>query len=301
MANFYTSEKIAIQSMEDIVNRRRYESSIPPQKLLNCYVLAVYSFPRKLASCSVSDCYQNHRKGYLIRTYEDKECNICESCAKRFLGPEALKPLKRETRKSTGPSVKKRGAVTEAASRQMGTEIFVAETARVKERVKELQLEHQGANWLYKSLNQFRKSYPAEVLTALEDLRQRGDESGVLEKMIETNASDKQLQDIEQLQGLEVLTGDIRALLIEQVLKPLTDLEKKANSAGPGGKILVPIAWSAQVESNLEAAQLLIENARLFFSEDNIERLNSLPLSEEAARKVRSMHWDSDKGMPKRG
>ena len=98
MANFYTEERITISRLEDITSRPGYESSVPPRKSLFRYVKALYSFPRKIASCSVSDCYQNHKKGYLVHTADGGECSICESCAKRFMDPELLKPPKRRAR-----------------------------------------------------------------------------------------------------------------------------------------------------------------------------------------------------------
>jgi hypothetical protein len=62
MANFYTEDRISIKALEDIVNRPHYVDSLLPRKSLFRYVLATYSFPRKIASCGVSDCYQNHKK-----------------------------------------------------------------------------------------------------------------------------------------------------------------------------------------------------------------------------------------------
>ena len=94
MANFYTKENISIKSLEDIVNRPNYVDTLLPRKSLISYVLAAYSFPRKIACCCVSNCYQNHKKGYLIRTTKGGECSICESCAKRYMDPAALKPPK---------------------------------------------------------------------------------------------------------------------------------------------------------------------------------------------------------------
>ena len=88
-----------------------------------------------------------------------------------------------------------------AAVRQMALDTFVSESARIKERVKELKQMSRGANWLYQSQSNFQKACPQQLLSALQELQAGKEESSVFERLIENNASDKQLQDVEQLEG----------------------------------------------------------------------------------------------------
>ena len=183
----------------------------------------------------------------------------------------------------------------------MSLDDFVNLSGRIKERVKELKEMPRGANWLYQSLNNFQKASPADLLSALKELQAEKEESSILESLIENNASDQQLEDVEQLEGLDIFTGDIRQLLIEQVLKPLQALESKAKQAGSQQAISVPVDWTEQVDQNLGAAEKLIADARVFFTEENINRLKSIPLDDKAARTVRALRWDRDKEMVKGG
>ncbi|GGK55450.1 hypothetical protein [Amphritea balenae] len=302
MANFYTKENISIKSLEDIVNRPNYVDTLLPRKSLISYVLAAYSFPRKIACCCVSNCYQNHKKGYLVRTTKGGECSICDSCAKRYMDPAALKPPKAtRARSTTTASTRSRSPAAQTLTRQMSLDDFVNLSGRIKERVKELKEMPRGANWLYQSLNNFQKASPPDLLSALKELQAEKEESSILESLIENNASDQQLEDVEQLEGLDIFTGDIRQLLIEQVLKPLQALESKAKQAGSQQAISVPIDWTEQVDHNLGAAEKLIADARVFFTEENINRLKSIPLDDKAARAVRALRWDRDKEMVKGG
>lgn len=302
MANFYTEDRISINSLEDIVNRPHYVDSVPPRKSLLLYVLAAYSFPRKIASCSISNCYQNHKKGYLVRTKKGGECSICDSCAKRFMDPSALIPPK-PTRSRSGTASSTRGrsstARPAAAVRQMTLDAFASESTRIKERVKVLKQMPRGANWLYQSQNHFQKAYPSALLSALKELQTGKEESSVFDLLIENNASDQQLQDVEQLEGLGIFTEDIRHFLIERVLKPLTQLDEKAKNTDTPETIGIPADWTDQVEHDLATAEKLIAEAQVFFTEENIKRLKSIPLTDKAAQTVRRLHWDCEKGMVK--
>ncbi|OMH39493.1 hypothetical protein [Motiliproteus sp. MSK22-1] len=308
MANFYTEDRISIKTLDDIVSRPHYEASVPPRRSLFRYVLAAYSFPRKIACCSVSDCYQNHKKGYLVRTAESGECSICENCAKRFMDPQALTPPKASRRRSspsassrassTGSSPRASRPVIQSAIRHIELDTFISQSEGIKERVKELKQMSKGANWLFKSLSQFQKTYPAELFSALEELRLKKEESTVYEQLIESNATDQQLQNVEQLAGLGVFSADldIRQLLIERILKPLKELDEKAKKVESQGSIGVPVDWSDQVEGYFILAEKLIAEAQLFFSEENLERLKSIPLTPKAAQTVRTLRWDCEKG-----
>lgn len=298
MASFYTEEKITINSLADIINRPKYQDSIRPLKHLFRYVLSAYSFPRKIACCGVSNCYQNHKKGYLVRTKDDGDCCVCESCAKKFFDASALKPPRatRSRTSSTPRSTTTRAASTPSSTVQIEIETYIGESARIKERIKQLKQMPNGANWLYQSISQFQKAYPQELISALKELQRKGEESDVFNTLIENNASDQQLQDLEQLVGLSIFTQDIRKVLIEDILKPLNLLDEKAKKSGELSTIAIPIDWSNQVKKNLETAEQLIAEAQLFFKEDNMKRLSSIPIEEKASRTLRNLRWDYDKG-----
>lgn len=299
----YTSAPIRIATLSDITLRPKYQSAVPPRRSLFRFVLASYSFPRKIASCAVSDCFQNHKKGYLVALADGGECSICVACAERFLDAAARRPPK--TVRSSPSRAGDRGEARErstpvvsAATRTLSYETFVAESECIKVRLKALKQDPQGGNWLFQSLTQFYKHYPAELFDALRQLQQDAPREALFELLIERNGSDQQLQDLEQLEGLAVLDGDIRELLVERIHKPLLKLDEKAARSGAGGTLTVPLAWSDEVEQAFTAAEQLIDAGRAFFSDTNLQRLRSIPLDEKAAATVRSLRWDCSKGAP---
>jgi len=305
MVNDIRSQPIRIATLDDITARPRYVATVPPRRSLFRFVLALYSFPRKIASCGVSDCFQNHKKGCLVQMADGSECSICANCAERFLDAAAMRPPKparaRAVRTSSAGSPRRERAPAAAVTtRQISHGEFTRECERIKEQVKTLKQASRGGNWLFQSLSQFQKASPAELLTSLQQLQRDPQAEAVFERLIERDASDQQLQDVEQLQGLAIFAEDIRELLIERILKPLTLLEEKAAKAGADGSVAVPLRWTEQVDSDLSAAEQLIAEGRSFFTESNLKRLRSVPLDDQAALQVRNLHWNCDKGMPER-
>ncbi len=298
MTNFYTEDRVSINTLEDIVNRPHFEASVPPSESRLKYVLAYYSFPRKIASCSITNCYQNHKKGYLVRLSNEGECSICESCAERLMDPATLIPPKvSRSRSSRTSSPLTRSSTVRPVTQNMDLDTFVSESSQIKERIKELKQMPKGANWLFQSLSNFKKAYPSELIVALKNLQAGKEESSVFELLIENNANDQQLRDIEQLDGLGIFVADIRNLLIEGVLKPLIKLDEETE--GLKGSVEISADWTDQVEHNIVTAENLTIEARLFFTEENIKRLKSIPLSDKAAKTVRTVRWDCDKGVVK--
>lgn len=307
MPSVYSAEKITLNSLDDIVNRPGYAATIQPRKSLFVRVLATYSFSKKIASCSVSDCYQNHKKGYLVATSDGGECSICEACLQRFVDPEYRRPprpTKARTsagrRSGTGASTRS-PAAPRTAQQPLPLSTFVEESGKIKARVKALKQAPYGANWLFQSLANFRKSYPAELLAALENLATKGEDSPIFATLLEADNAEERLPQVEQLQGLGVFNDDIRTLLIDNILKPLGKLDAIASASPAAQTLNVPLQWANEVEANFERAEALIAEAQRFFTADNLQRLQSIPLSAKAETQVRSLRWDVDKGALKGG
>jgi hypothetical protein len=104
----------------------------------------------------------------------------------------------------------------------------------IKGRVNELKRRRHGANWLYQSLTNFRRTYPAELLAALSKLAVNQEDASILDALVENETGQSPLEQIQQLQGLGIFTTDIRETLIENILKPL-DMAG-GNCRGPGPK-----------------------------------------------------------------
>ncbi|GMQ88132.1 MAG: hypothetical protein BMS9Abin08_1357 [Gammaproteobacteria bacterium] len=58
--------------------------------------------------------------------------------------------------------------------------------------------------------------------------------------------------------------------------------------------------WADTLEAQFACAKQLVDEGRVFFNPENLERLKSLPLSEESTRFMRSVHWNGVMAMSKR-
>lgn len=305
MSKFYTAERVKIDSLNDITQRPAYTDTVRPLRSEFKYVVAAYSFPRKIACCSVANCYQNHKKGFLVHTAHGRECSLCENCARKLMAPELLKPP-RPTRVSSKSSAPKTKTVSSRAPATPAEDLVVLNLtdihqrcADTKARVEELKKQPKGASWLYQSLRNFKQACPAELLEALKSLHQQGENSPVLEQMIEANANDVQLADVENLQGLGVFAGDIRQQLIDTCLKGITELEKKLSRYKDTDTLQLPDDWFDDISQALNNGEQLLSEANLFFTPENLLRLSSLPLEGKAHQQVRKLQWDCDKGKPR--
>ncbi len=87
--------------------------------------------------------------------------------------------------------------------------------------------------------------------------------------------------------------------LLDNILKPLIQLEEDAENPGSNLSLAVHCQWSDNLDDQFACAEHLVKEGRAFFNTENLEGLKSIPLSEKSARRVRSLRWNSDEGMAK--
>jgi hypothetical protein len=170
----------------------------------------------------------------------------------------------------------------------------------IKTRVEELKRRRYGANWLYRSLINFRKTYPAELLAALCKLAVNKEDDGILNALVDDKNRQGRLEQVTQLHGLGIFATDIRDALIENILKPLIQLEEIAKDADPKESLSRHCQWADSLDEQFAYAEYLVKEGQAFFDSNNLERLNSIPLSENNVRLTRSLQWSYDKSMAKR-
>ena len=151
---------------------------------------------------------------------------------------------------------------------------------------------------------------------SIKELATNKDDNAILVALAENEADLSQLEhdsrdggvratsgtvaDVEQLQGLGVFAADIREELIGKILKPLIELEELAGDPDAISSLTRYCKWADSLEEQFACAEYLVEEGRAFFDTKNLERLKSIPLPEDSARLVRSLHWDSNKAAKNR-
>ena len=152
---FHIDEKITLSTWADITTRPYYISSVDPEEYRHARITAVYSLVEKMVRCGVSDCLEDHGQGFLVSISDHKETNVCEGCGQRLFSV---------TFGAQKKTLREKARVTEQRIR---LNTILHQSDAIKGRVNELKRGRHGANWLYQSLTNFRRTYPAEILSAL--------------------------------------------------------------------------------------------------------------------------------------
>lgn len=285
---FRIDEKITLNTWADIATRPSYISSVDPEECRHAGVTAVYSFGEQTARCGASDCLAAHGQGFLVSISDHKETNVCEGCGQRLFSV-AFEEQKKTLRDK---------ACVRAQRIRLNT--LLQQSDAIKGRVKELKRGRYGANWLYQSLTNFRKTYPAELLAALSKFAVDKEDDGIVNALVEDKIGHSRLEQVKQLHGLGIFATDIRDVLIENILKPLLQLEEIVKDLDPKQSLSKYCQWADSLDEQFIYAEYLVKEGQAFFDSKNLERLKSVPLPESSARLVRSLQWSCDKGMAKR-
>jgi len=287
---FQIEEKLTLNTWDDIARRPCYLSPIDPQPNRFIRVIAVYSFKDHSAHCGVSNCNQPHHQGFMVSTSNDKETNLCEACGQRFF---------KVSFKDQEKALQNLDRIREQKIR---LNTVLEQSEEIKARINELKRTTHGANWLYRSLSNFRKNYPKELLAALTELASSKNDNAILSTFDDNAIEQFCKEQVKQLQGLDIFTTDIKETLIRKVLTPLIQLEDRAKNQEPDSiRSLVSFCrWADSLEDQFVDAEHLVEEGRAFFKTENLERLKSIPLPEKSAHLTKSLRWDYDNAMSKR-
>ncbi|MDX2506272.1 MAG: hypothetical protein QNL62_17580 [Gammaproteobacteria bacterium] len=284
MSIFQIEERITLNSFDDIIHRPCYKSQIKPKKYHYVRILAGYSFKDENAICGVSDCHKPHNQGFLVTTSNEEETNLCEACGQRFFSVSFDKQKKILKEEDNIRNQKIR------FNKILDQDI-------VKKRVNELKKTSRGANWLYQVSTSFCNTYPLELLSALKELATNKDENTILDRLVKNQAHSSQIENVKQLQGLNIFLSDVREELVDKILKPLLELQKITDNPDSKSSLTRYCNWADTLDEQFTYVEELLEEGRKFFETWNLERIKSIPLSNDSARLVRSLSWNINKAL----
>ncbi len=84
------------------------------------------------------------------------------------------------------------------------------------------------------------------------------------------------------------------------MLKSQIELEELAGN--PDASTLLPhyCRWVDNLEEQFACAEKLVEEGRVIFGTENLQRLKSIPLSDVSTRLMQSVRWKGDSAINKR-
>jgi hypothetical protein len=286
---FEVEDHIKFETWEDIVNSPSHQASVDTWKFRSCRVKGLYAFRQDDASCGASDCQKQHSKGFVVVYSGEKETNLCEECGQRLIGTSY-----KEQEQAFGDHNTLR-------QQKIRLNALLEQNENLKDRVRELKIVPYGANWLYRSLSGFEKAYPAELLVVLRELANNVEDDAALDAafyaLIERDTTEFQREQLEQLEGLGIFNADIKETLIGNILKPLKELEELVRNPESIRSLARLCKWADSIDDHFALAETLVNEGRLFFKTENMERLKSIPLSEKNTKLTHSIRWNCDEGM----
>ena len=202
-----------------------------------------------------ADCLEDHGQGFLVSISDHKETNVCEGCGQRLFSltfKQQKKTLRDEAR---------------IRDQRVRLNTILQQSDAIKGRVNELKRSRYGANWLYQSLTNFRRTYPAELLAALSKLAVNQEDASILDALVEDGTGQGRLEQVQQLQGLGIFATDIRETLIENILKPLIWLEEIAEDRDPKQSLSRYCNWADGLDEQFDYAEYLVKEGQAFLTQ----------------------------------
>jgi hypothetical protein len=290
---------VEVPSWHDVVSRPLFVEEIDPKGEKPVEVMAAYTFKNDEIRCGLKDCHQPHDYGFLVRTSKGNETNIGRICGRNIFGAEFTALANRFREKERLRTYKQ--GINAALERKI----------EVLARVETLKNQQYGANWLYRSLRNFRANYPADLVRNLTDRARRGEP--VIEQVRERSKAEIEMAQVANpsanveslryetirigsLQGLDIFATDIRKILINQVEKQFSELDQLNFVSIKRTQLRELYSWAHSLDDTLAEAELLIGAGQSFFEPENLALLKYIPVPDKAREELLRIKWDYEAG-----
>lgn len=261
---------------EDVESLAGYVKDIDPNQVKLKAVIGKYREP-ELRVCGLSSCHTKHFRGYLVSTTDGRVTNIGVDCGKKHFGVD-FDTMSRQLDRDW--------------QNQMHRETIASAQNRIENWEQECSLllnGEYGGTWLskqFRALMNRDKGLPQSITKTITDLIKTG--NNVLFKERIATKQEKEIfketgqkisevvrEEVGSLKGLSGLgkIEELRNLLpkdLEPNLKVLANID--VNNVDEK-ELRYWSKWSGDVESKLLSATSIIDDARQFFSKENISLL----------------------------
>jgi len=157
-------------------------------------------------------------------------------------------------------------------------------------RLQHLKRKKRGAEWLYRNLSYFQTQFPWELISLLENMAHAKTPEITCKTLKPINElNQKTIQDtqyqeniIGKLEGLEILTTNIRRLIFNSLEEPLERLSGKLIDACSQEEIAIWNEWCINIESHFQLIDELLISGQNFFSIRNFRLMEQLPVSQRS-------------------
>lgn len=296
MHRFEIEQFVEIATWSEVITRPGFVAEIDPAHEKPVEVIAAYSFPKDSVTCGLKNCHQPHIKGFLVRTSEDREANIGQDCGRQIFGAE-FRTLANRFHE----------AERQRDRRKKLNEVWAAKDEHLA-RLKDLCARDYGAEWLRKSLANFRQHYPSSIVSNLTQRAQRNDNQITEERQL--SATEREIENqseatkgltrtaskyervvVARIDGLSVLNADIRKLVVEKAEGLFRALEKLDPATASSRQVKELYDRAVELPDVFSTLESLLEEGKAFFGDDNLAKLKLLATDETSKSALQDLKW----------
>lgn len=166
----------------------------------------------------------------------------------------------------------------------------IAHKPHYLKRLQHLIKRKRGVEWLYRNISYFQTQFPWEVISLLENMAHQHT-TDVTHKTLKpvnelrtldhsgNNYSEKV---IGELEGLQILTTNIRRLIYNNIETPLQQLTPELIEHCSDEELASWSNWCMDIESHIKQIEELLNDGQNFFSIRNFKLMKQLPLSQRS-------------------
>jgi hypothetical protein len=291
------SDAIEFKSWEEIIARPDYRTDVHPGNAKLDTIIGWYTL--RDIRCGLQDCHQVHGMGLVVRTSDGRETNIGHNCGETHFQATFRTLRNRLNQEKT------------VRFRRQQVRDIQGRREQLQERVQQLRDMPHGADWLNKSLTNFRNAYPKGLVRRLSDRAQRGDNvvtasrertSAQIDDLMAFNDSlrreDLRYEDVPvgRLEGLEIFQRSIRDIVIFELEQRLQELGEIDVLLLSGNELRAWAAWVGHVDTLIAEAEELINEGQLFFMPNNLRLFERLPLATSEKELLGRVKWNYETG-----
>lgn len=154
-------------------------------------------------------------------------------------------------------------------------------------RLHHLKKKKRGAEWLYRNLTYFQTQFPWELISLVENMAHANSPEIIcktlkpINELKQHNEDDSPYQEnqVGKLEGLDILTTNIRRLIFNSLEDPLNQLSDELIATISDDEVAIWNEWSINIESHFQRIEELLMAGQAFFSIRNFRLMEQLPIS----------------------
>lgn len=157
-------------------------------------------------------------------------------------------------------------------------------------RLQHLLKRKRGVEWLYRNLSYFQAQFPWELISLLENMAHQN--TPEVTYITPESVSDSQKPPhsansysqvtVGELEGIRILTTNIRRLIFNNLETPLQQLTPELINQCTAEELSSWNNWCLDIESHIRNIEELLQDGRKFFSIRNFRLMKQLPLSKRS-------------------